>query len=98
MQGKVSHRGTHERCVDNGDIYKRHNKEIVWIELTIVSLNTLQVMAANIMNAYITVLNEENIWTTLGLGFSREMGCKAIVVRALYGLKSVGAAFRKSLS
>ena len=39
----------------------------------------------------------ENIWTFLGQDFGEDAGRKAIVVRALYGLKSARADFRNSL-
>ena len=50
------------------------------------------------MNAYITAPCREKIWTTLGKEFGDDCGRKAIVVRALYGLKSSGAAFRAHLA
>ncbi len=58
------------------------------------ALNALKVMAANIMNAYITAPNKEKICTQLGPEFGKNKGRQTIVVRALYGLKSAGAAFR----
>ncbi len=66
--------------------------ETMCIELTIAALNALKVMTADILNAYITASNKETIWTLLSLKFCEDKGCKAIVVRALYGLKSSGAA------
>ena len=41
-----------------------------------------------------TVPLSELIWTILGPEFGPDSGKKALVVRALYGLKSAGAAFR----
>ncbi len=59
--------------------------EMVCIALTMAALNALKVMAANIMNAYITAPNKEKIWTLLGPKFGKDKGCKAIVVvRALH--------------
>ena len=40
----------------------------------------------------------EKIWTRTGPEFGSETGCIMIVVHALYGLKSNGAAFRALLS
>ena len=54
--------------------------------------------AADIMNAYITAPTKEKIWTTLGPEFGNDADKKAIIVRALYGLKSSGAAFRNHLA
>ncbi|KAL7460640.1 hypothetical protein ACHAXS_001084, partial [Conticribra weissflogii] len=73
-------------------------RETVHIALTMAALNALKVMAADIMNVYNTAPNKEKIWTLLGPKFGRDKGCKAIVVRALYGLKSAGAAFRSHLA
>ena len=50
------------------------------------------------MNAYITAPCRKKIWTTLGREFGDDCGWKAIVVQALYGLKSSGAAFRAHLA
>ncbi|KAL7461107.1 hypothetical protein ACHAXS_003421, partial [Conticribra weissflogii] len=74
------------------------SRETVRIALTMAALNALKVMAADIMNAYITAPNKEKIWTLLGPEFGKDKGRKAIVVRALYGLKSAGAAFRSHLA
>ena len=38
------------------------------------------------------------MWTVLGPEFGQDAGKKAIIVRALYGLKSAGAAFRAHLA
>ncbi len=62
--------------------------ETVQIALTTAALNGLKVMAADIMNAYITVPNKEKIWMLLDPEFGKEKGCKGIVVRAFYGLNT----------
>ena len=49
------------------------------------------------MNAYVTPPCREKIWTVLGKEFETDQGKKAIIVRALYGLKSSGAAFHAHL-
>ena len=68
------------------------------IALTIAALNNLDVLACDIQNAYLTAHFRENIWTRTGPEFGSESGCIMIVVRALYGLKSSGAAFRELLA
>ena len=73
------------------------SRETVRIALLIAALNDLPVWAADIMNAYVTAPNQEKIWTTLGPEFGEDAGKKAIIVRALYGLKSAGASFRNHL-
>jgi hypothetical protein len=62
------------------------------------SLNDLQVKTPDIENAYFTAPVSEKIWMMLGPKFGKDRGCKAIIVRALYGLKSAGASFRNHLA
>jgi hypothetical protein len=69
----------------------------VRIALTIAALNGLQVKCGDVMNAYIQAPVTEKIWTTLGKEFGADAGKNAIIVQAIYGLKSSGAAFRKHL-
>ena len=70
----------------------------VRIALTIAALNNLDVLACDIQNAYLTAQCREKIWTRTGPEFGSESGCIMIVVRALYVLKSSGAAFRALLA
>eukprot|EP00804_Cyclotella_cryptica_P004587 CCRYP_006918-RA/>CCRYP_006918-RA protein AED:0.30 eAED:0.38 QI:0/0/0/1/0/0/3/0/191 len=74
------------------------SRKTVRIALLIAALNNVDIWAADVLNAYITVPCQEKIWTTLGKDFGDDCGKKAIVVRALYGLKSSGAAFRVHLA
>ena len=74
------------------------SRETVRIALTIAALNDLKVMTSDVQNAFLTAPCEEKIWTTLGLGFGKDHGKKAVIVRALYGLKSAGASFRRHLA
>jgi hypothetical protein len=67
--------------------------ETVRITLTLAGLNDLQVKVSDIENAYITAPCTEKNWTVLGPEFGSDAGKSAIVVRALYGLKSAGASF-----
>ena len=62
------------------------------------SLNNLDLQAANIKNAYLTAPCREKIWTRAGPEFGMDKGKIFIIVRALYGLKSSGAAFRAFLA
>ncbi len=55
-------------------------QETVWIALMLATLNLLEVMAADIMNAYITAPCKERIWTTLGSEVGKAKGKKAIIV------------------
>ena len=74
------------------------SRDSVRIALTIAALNDLQVMACDIQNAYLTADCREKIWTRAGPEFGSEEGMIFIVKKALYGLKSAGAAFRALLA
>ena len=66
--------------------------------MTLADLNDFPVKVADIQNAYLTAPVTEKIWTVLRPEFGEESGRKAIVVRALYGLNSAGAAFQNNLA
>ena len=70
----------------------------VQIALTIVALNGLEVMACDIQNAYLTADCCEKIWTRAGPEFGSESGTIMLIWKALYGLKSSGAAFHAHLA
>ncbi len=74
------------------------SRETVHLALTFVSLNDLEVKVGNVLNAYITAPVKEKVWTILGPEFGLDSGKSAIIVRALYGPKSAGAAFRAPLA
>jgi hypothetical protein len=65
------------------------SREYVMSALTLAAPNDLDVMTAPIT---------EKFWTVLGPDFVEDTGKRALVVRALYGLKSAGAAFRNHLA
>jgi hypothetical protein len=67
--------------------------EIVFLALTIASLNDLEVKVGDVLNTYITAPVKEKVWTILGPEIGHDAGRSAIIVCALYGLKSAGAAF-----
>ena len=69
------------------------SKETVRINLTLAALNDFPVKVADIQNAYMTAPVIEKIWAVLGQEFGEDAGRKFIVVWAIYGLKSTGAAF-----
>ncbi len=69
------------------------SRETVHLALTFVSLKDLEVKVGNVLNAYITALVKEKVWTILGPEFGHDSGKSAVIVRVLYGLKSAGAAF-----
>ena len=68
------------------------------IGLTIAALNGLKVLGGDIQNAYLTAKYREKIWTIAGEEFGTDSGKIMLVVRAPYGLKSSGKAFRALLA
>ena len=74
------------------------SRDSVRLALTIAALNDLKVMACDIQNAYLTADCREKIWTKAGPEFGSEAGTIFLVKKALYGLKSAGAAFRSLLA
>eukprot|EP00804_Cyclotella_cryptica_P028067 CCRYP_017276-RA/>CCRYP_017276-RA protein AED:0.08 eAED:0.14 QI:0/0/0/1/0.25/0.2/5/0/724 len=94
IEKEMKNSGTCDEGPSNPHLCQCRVSETVWIALLIAALNDIDIWAADVLNAYITAPCREKIWTTLG----KEFGRKAIVVRALYGLKSSGAAFRAHLA
>jgi hypothetical protein len=74
------------------------SRESVRIALTLVALNDFDVMMGDIENAYVTSPITEKVWTVLGPEFGDDAGKRALIVRALYGMKSAGAVFRNHLA
>ena len=62
------------------------------------ALNDLDIQAADIENAYLTAPCREKVWTVGGKEFGSNAGRNFKIVKALYGLKSSGAAFREHLA
>ncbi len=69
------------------------SRETVRLALTFANLNNLELKVGDVLNAYITTPVMERVWTILGPKFGHDSGKSAFIVRALYGLKSAGAAF-----
>ena len=74
------------------------SRDSVRIALTMAALNDLEVKAGDIQNAYLTAPCTEKIVTICGPEFGEHQGQTAMIVRALYGLKSSGASFRNHLA
>ena len=75
------------------------SREIIRIAFTLAALNDLDIFAADIQNAYLTDPYGENIIFTCGPKFvSEHKGKTAVLVRALYGLRSSGSAFSNHLA
>jgi hypothetical protein len=74
------------------------SREAVRIALTLAALNDLDVKMADIENAHLMAPLTEKVWSVLGPEFGYDAGKRALIVRALYGLNSTGAAFRTHLA
>jgi len=74
------------------------SRDSVRIALTIASLNSLEISSCDIGNAYLNAPCREKLWTIAGAEFGSEKGAVMIISRALYGLKSSGAAWRSTLA
>ena len=75
------------------------SRESVRIALTFSVLNDIEVKISDIQNVYLNAPCLEKMWTTLGSEFDPGLiGKKALVFRALYGLKYIGASFRNHLA
>jgi hypothetical protein len=71
------------------------SRESVRMAFLIAALNELDICVANVTNTYINADNREKIWTIAGPEFgATEQGAVMIIKKALYGLKSSGAAWR----
>lgn len=74
------------------------SRESIRVLLVIAALNDLEVSSCDIQNAYINARPREKVYFKAGLEFGEQAGKLMKVVRALYGLKSSGAAFRSKLA
>ena len=74
------------------------SRDSVRLAFLIAALNGLDILACDIQNAYLTAPCREKIFTIAGPEFGSDKGKVFIITRALYGLKSSGAAFRAFLA
>jgi hypothetical protein len=70
------------------------SRDSVRLFFLLAALNDLKVAACDIEGAYLTADCREKIYITAGPEFGSEKGLLFIIRKALYGLKSSGAAFR----
>ena len=75
------------------------SRDIVRITLFIASLNDMDICTCDIGNTYINMKCREKLWTVAGkyFGLSDRVSV-TIIARALYGLKSRGAAWSAKLA
>ena len=74
------------------------SRDSVRIMLLIAALNELDILSGDIENAYLTAPCREKCWTIAGPEFGPLEGRVLIIEKALYGLKSSGAAFRSFMA
>jgi hypothetical protein len=75
------------------------SRDSIRIAFMLASLNGLSLCATNIGNAFLNAEAREKVYTTAGPEFGAELeGHYVLIVRALYGLKSSGAAWRAHLA
>ena len=64
----------------------------------LASLNNLNIAACDIGNAYLNADCREKLWIVAGSEFESDKCSIMIIARALYGLRSSGAAWRAKLA
>ena len=74
------------------------SRDSVRIAFTLAALNDLEVLSADVQNAYLNAPTKEKVYLIAGKEFGSNAGRPALIVRALYGLKSSGARWRDHMS
>ncbi len=75
------------------------SRDSIRIAFLLAALNDVNLLATDIGNAYLNASPREKVYTTAGPEFGAELqGKPVLIVRALYGLKSSGAAWRSHLA
>jgi hypothetical protein len=73
-------------------------RESVRIMFLVAALNDLDILGADVQNAYLHATTKERVYVTAGPEFGSNQGRPVLIVRALYGLKSSGARWRDHLA
>ena len=75
------------------------SRETVRLFFLMAALNDLDILSADIQNAYLNAPVRERLYTIAGKEFGPKLqGRPVLIVRALYGLRSSGKAFRDYLA
>ena len=74
------------------------SRDSVRIMFLLAALNDLDIKMCDIGNAYLNAETRERVWFQAGHEWGSRCGCKVIITRALYGLKSSGAEWKKVLA
>ena len=82
-------------CMTYSSVVSRDSVRIMFL---IAALNDLNVEMCDIGNAYLNAETRERIWFVAGNEWGDRAGCPVIIVRALYGLKSSGAEWKKTFA
>ena len=92
--------GGHQTEVPKDSVYSSVvSRESVRIALVIATRNGLQVLSADVQNAYLNARTKEKCYAIAGPEFgSGKAGRPVKIVRALYGLRSSGARWRDHLA
>ncbi len=90
------HKTETPKSITYSSVVSRDSIRIVFL---LAALNEVDILAADIGNTYLNADTREKVHTTLGLEFGQELAGKtAVICKALYGLKSSGAAWRAHLA
>jgi len=73
-------------------------RDSVRIMFLIAALNDLEILGADVQNAYINAKTSERVYFIAGPEFGSNQGRPCIIVRALYRLKSSGARWRDHMA
>lgn len=74
------------------------SRDSVRIMFLLAALNDLDIQMCDIGNAYLNAETRERLWFKAGPEWGSREGCPVIIVRALYGLKSSGAEWKKTFA
>jgi len=75
------------------------SRDSVRLAFMLAALNDLDILSADVQNAYLNAPTKEKVYTTAGLEFGpTNAGRPVLIVRALYGLKSSGARWRDHMA
>ena len=75
------------------------SRDSVRIAFLYAALNDLDVLSADVQNAYLNAPTKEKLYTTAGLEFGPiNVGRLVLIVRALYGLRSSGARWQEHMA
>ena len=91
--------GGHKTEVPKDSVYSSVvSRESVRLAFLAAALNDVDILAADIQNAYLSASTKEKLYCIVGAEFGSDAGRPAKIVRALYGLRSSGKMFREHLA